>query len=64
MQHAHISRRHFVSRSCAAAIASSIIPNRGQAEALPQENLPDKPTNARLNSLPHHLLVPVYREGN
>ncbi len=63
MQHPHISRRHFVSRSCAAAIVSAVIPNRGQPEALPQENRFDKPTNPRLNSQPHHLLVPVYREG-
>jgi len=63
MQYPHISRRHFVLRSCAAAIISAVIPNRGQPEALPQENRPNKPTNPQPNSQPHHILVPVYREG-
>jgi hypothetical protein len=63
MQHPHISRRHFVLRSCAAAIVSAVIPNRGQPEALPQENRPNKPTNPQPNSQPHHILVPLYREG-
>ena len=63
MQQPHISRRHFVSRFCTAAIVSAVLPKHGQPKALPQENRPDKPTNPRLNSQPHHLLVPVYGEG-
>jgi len=64
MQQPHTSRRHFVARSCAAAIVAAAIPDRGQPEALPQENRPDKPTHPQQpNSQPHHVLVPVYREG-
>jgi hypothetical protein len=63
MQQPHISRRHFVSRFCTAAIVSAVIPKQGQPGALPQENRSDKSTNPGLNSQPHHLLVPVYREG-
>ena len=63
MQHPHISRRHFVSCSCAAAMVSAVIPNWEQPESLPQEKPTDKPRNPPLNSQPHHLLLPVYREG-